>query len=113
MEVPRLGFKLELELPAYPTATATQDSNRICDLQHSSWQHWILNPLSEARDPTYILMDTSWAPNLLSHNGTSSLEYLDSASSLGRNAPGFWDQEAGSCLLTQVPRAHAGLGLVI
>ena len=29
-------------------------------LRHSSWQCWILNPLSPARDQTCILMDTSW-----------------------------------------------------
>ena len=28
---------------------------------HSSWQHWILNPLSRVRDWTCILMDTSQA----------------------------------------------------
>ena len=28
-------------------------------LHQSSWQHQILNPLSEARDQTFILMDTS------------------------------------------------------
>ena len=28
-------------------------------LHHSSWQHRILNPLSEARDQTHILMDTN------------------------------------------------------
>ena len=27
---------------------------------HSSCQRWILKPLSEARDQTHILMDTSW-----------------------------------------------------
>ena len=50
MEVPRLGIKLELQLLAYATATATPDLNCVCDLHHSSWQCWILNPLSEARD---------------------------------------------------------------
>ena len=25
-------------------------SELVCDLHHSSWQRWILNPLSEARD---------------------------------------------------------------
>ena len=59
MEVPRLRVKPELELLAYVTATATQDPSRICDLQHSSWQHRILNPLSKARDQTLILMDIS------------------------------------------------------
>ena len=27
-----------------------QDLNCICDLRHSSWQCWILNPLNKARD---------------------------------------------------------------
>ena len=50
MAVPRLGVKLELQMPAYATATATWNPSRICDLCHSSWQCQILNPLSEARD---------------------------------------------------------------
>ena len=29
-------------------------------LHHSSWQCRILNPLSEARDGTQVLMDTNW-----------------------------------------------------
>ena len=32
MEVLRLGVELELQLPAYTTATAMQDPSRICDL---------------------------------------------------------------------------------
>ena len=52
MEVPRLGVELELLLLAYTTATATPDPSRVCNLHHRSWQHWILNPLSEARDQT-------------------------------------------------------------
>ena len=59
MKVPRLGVELELQLPASATATATQDLSHICDLHHSLWQCWILNPLSEARDQTCVLMDTS------------------------------------------------------
>ena len=31
----------------------------ICDLHHSSWQHWILNPLREAKDGTCNLMVSS------------------------------------------------------
>ena len=50
MEVHRLEIELELELPAYTTATATQDLSQVCDLHYSSRQHQILNPLYEARD---------------------------------------------------------------
>jgi len=32
MEVPGLGVESELQLPAYTTATATQDLSRVCDL---------------------------------------------------------------------------------
>ena len=72
IEVPGLGVKLELQLPAIATATAMQDLSCICDLRHSLWQCWILNPLSETRDQICILMNTSWVPKLLSHNGNYS-----------------------------------------
>ena len=58
-EVPRLGVQLELQSPAYTTATETRDPSRVCDLHHSSRHCWILNPLNEARDQTCILMDPS------------------------------------------------------
>ena len=63
MEVPRPGVKSEFQVPAYTTATATATRNlsHVCNLHHSSRQHRILNPLSEARDGTRILMDTSRA----------------------------------------------------
>ena len=59
MEVPRQGVQSELQLPAYTTATATWDPSCVCDLHYSSRQCWILTPLSEARDRTLVLMDTS------------------------------------------------------
>ena len=59
MEVPRLGVELELQLPASTTATATWDLSRVYSLYHSSLQRQILNPLSEAKDQTRVLMDTS------------------------------------------------------
>ena len=49
MEIPRLGVQSELQLPAYTTATAAHNPSRGCDLQHSSWQRQILNPVSKAR----------------------------------------------------------------
>ena len=67
MDIPRLGVKMELQLPAYTTATATQDPSLVCttahttpELHHSSRQHWIPNTLSKARNQTCILTDTSW-----------------------------------------------------
>ena len=59
MEFPRLGVELELQLPACATATATWDPSHVCYLHHSSWQWWILNPLSKARNQTCVLVDAS------------------------------------------------------
>ena len=44
---------------AYATDTAMPDLSHGCDLYHRSWQCQILNPLSEARDRTCILVDMS------------------------------------------------------
>ena len=62
MEVPRLGVEPELQLQAYTTTKATQDLSYICDLCHSLQQCWVLNPLSDARDGTYILTETMSGP---------------------------------------------------
>ena len=63
MEVPRLGLNWSCSCwptpQAYSTATATSDPSHICDLHNHSQQRQIPNPLSEARDRTCILMDTS------------------------------------------------------
>ena len=61
MEVPRLEVESELQLLAYTTATSTQDLSHVCELHHSSWHPWVLNPLREARDQTCVLMDTCQA----------------------------------------------------
>ena len=76
VEVLRLEVESELQLPIYTPATAMQDPSCICNLHHSSWQCWFLNPLSEARDQTCILMDTSWVHNPLIHNGNSCLFFF-------------------------------------
>ena len=54
-----LGVQLELQLPAYTTARATQVLSCICNLCCSLQECWILNPLSKARDQTLILTDTT------------------------------------------------------
>ena len=59
MEVPRQGVQSELQLLAYATATATSDLSQVCDLQHSSRQHQILNPPMEAKDRTCLFMGAS------------------------------------------------------
>ena len=56
MEGPRLGVESDLQLPAYTTATTTQDLSCFCHLHHSSWQCGTLNKLSEARNRTCNLM---------------------------------------------------------
>ena len=56
MQVPRLGVKSEIQLLACAIVTATPDLSHICDLPHSSQQHQILYPLSEARDQTRNFM---------------------------------------------------------
>ena len=60
MEGSRLGVKWELQLLASASAIATPDQSHICDLHHSSWQHWVLNLLSKAGDQTLNLMVPSW-----------------------------------------------------
>ena len=70
MEVPRLVVKSELQLPAYTTTAAMPDPSLVCNLYHSSQQHWVLNPLNKARDWTQILMDTSWIHYLWATMGT-------------------------------------------
>ena len=64
MEVPQPGVKSELQAAAaaYATATATLDPRHICELCCSLWQCQILNPLSEARDWTHILTETTSDP---------------------------------------------------
>ena len=66
----------ELQLLAYTAATAKPDLSCICDLRHSLWQCWILNPLSKARDLTHIFSDTRWVLKPLSHSGNSSSSRL-------------------------------------
>ena len=87
MEVPKLGVESELQLLAHATDTAVWDPSCVCDPNHSSQQHWILNPLSRARDQTCVLTDTSrvchhWATTETSYscvfneNSTSILQGL-------------------------------------
>ena len=59
MEIPRLGVKWELQLPAYTMATATWDLSSLWDLHHSSPQLVILNPLIKARGGTSALTDAN------------------------------------------------------
>ena len=52
--------RLNQSCSCQPTPQPQQHQiRRISDLHQSSWQHWILNPLREARDRAHIRMDTS------------------------------------------------------
>ena len=74
MEVSGLG--VNLELPAYTTATATPDPSHVCNLHHSSWQLGILNLLSKARDWTLVLLDTSRICYCWATTGTPAASYF-------------------------------------
>ena len=67
MEVPRRGVETAAAAAAaaaeaHATAVAAPDLSHICILHHSFWQHWILNPLSKARDQTGLLTETTLGP---------------------------------------------------
>ena len=79
MELPRLGVELELQLPACTTATATQDLSGVCDPHHCSRQCRVLNPRSEARDGTCLLMDTGQIHFCCATTGTPSVGFLTPA----------------------------------
>ena len=86
MEVPRLRVELKLQLMAYTTATAMPDLSHICNLHHSSRQHWILNlrarpgikpisswilvistePQQELHRPHSFCLDSKWTQLALS-----------------------------------------------
>ena len=74
MELPRLGVESELQVQAYATAiaiaTATWDPSCVCNLYHSSWQCWILNPLGRAREQE-SLVQVRWS---LKNNGMEGQE---------------------------------------
>ena len=76
MEVPSLGVKPELPMPPYATTTAAWDPRHIFDLQHSSQQRQLLNPLSVARDRTPVLMDTSRARHHCATMGTLNMNFF-------------------------------------
>ena len=87
MESSRPGVESQLQLPAHTTATATPDPSHVCDLHHPSQQHWTLNPLSEARDPTsisgilvrFITAEPQWElPGSLSQHELSTWYFISS-----------------------------------
>ena len=79
MEVPRLGVELELQLPA--TASARRDPSCVCSLLRSSWQ-CLIPDLSEVRNPTPILMDTSQIHFCCATTGAPPNIFLKSAPKL-------------------------------
>ena len=84
----RLGVKLELQLPAYATTTATPDPSHICNLHHSPGQCQILNPLSKARDQTHVLMDISRVCYCWASGGTPASCFFKQVYVIGKEP---WD----------------------
>ena len=74
MKVPRLGRQMRA------AATAMLNKSYICDLYRSLKQCWILNPLSKARDQTYIVHLHGHCIRFLTHSvttGTPTLKFLN------------------------------------
>ena len=110
-EVPRPGVESERQLPAYTTATAMQDPSHVCDLHHNSRQHRILNPLSEARDGTHILLDPSWIHFHCATRGLPPISFSEeSASADAQVAPRFSPllMALRRCLLPLLSRTSHG-----
>ena len=71
MEVPRLGVKSELQLPAYATDTATIMCDLSCSIYTTAHGNARSLTPSEDRDQICLIRDTSWVLNLLGQNGNS------------------------------------------
>ena len=56
-------------------AIAMPDPSYVYDLHHRSWQHWILNPLSETGNQTHNLMVPGWICFCCATTGTPSLAF--------------------------------------
>ena len=89
MEFPRLGVESEVQLPAYTTTTETRIQTLVFDLYHSSLQRQILNPLSEVRDRTCILMDASPVCYHWATSRTPGLFFLPRAPVCRNSQPGI------------------------
>ena len=72
----RLWVKCGPQLPAYATATANRDLSCFCRLHHSSWQCWITDPPSKARNQVRHLMVTSRIRFHCATIGTSRQRHL-------------------------------------
>ena len=136
MEVPRLGFESDLQLPAYTTATVMQDPSHVCN-QHHSW----LQQLYSARSPTPWagpgieptssgILDTRqvhchWAtigtPCSLHSKGDSAdvikdLDYSGGPNVIttsliteGKSERGVWESEMQQELLLEAERGRRGI----
>ena len=108
MEVPRLGVKLELQLPTYVTATTRADLSHVCEVHHSLWQHWIPNPLRRPGiEPAsswilvgFVSAAPQWElpkrPTLKSSLGHPGFEFLSDGKSLTALAGGLSRGDGGS-----------------
>ena len=69
--------QIGLHLPTSVTTRATQSTSFGFKLHYSSGQHWILNPLSEARDRTCVLVDVRFV-SLEPRQEHSSFQFFNS-----------------------------------
>ena len=87
MEVPRLGGRIgAIAASLYHSHGNVGSKPHLQPIPHS-WQRWIPNPLSEARDQLCILMDTSWICFHCATTGTHENQVLEKLNNLPRD---FW-----------------------
>ena len=90
VEITRLGASRSSRCRLIPQPQQRQKRATSVTYTCNLWQHWVLNPMSEARAQTHILMDTSRVLNQLSHNGNSSSQCLTVSQTGGLGGRGNW-----------------------
>ena len=84
IEVPRLGVKLEPQLLAYTTTTASWDPSRVCNLHHSSQQarslnHWArpgIEPASSCILVRFITAEPQWELRFLMSSDCTKFPFI-------------------------------------
>ena len=104
MEVPRLGVELELQPPAYTTATAMPDPSVTCTTSQGKARSF--TPLSEARDQTCNLIVLSWICFLMCHYRNSQNQISNGLYRVAKKSGNIEREDEGRALLSKGNYVH-------